>query len=64
MFQRSIYDQQLPTGTLVAREEQLVMDLLRLYRNGSSIVSVEELLHELRAIRKQLHDDEIPKKRQ
>jgi hypothetical protein len=64
LLQRSIDHQQPATGTLVAREEQLVMDLLRVYRNGNSIVSIEELLGELRSVRKQLHENQRPQKRQ
>ena len=64
LLQRPTYERRPFTGTLADREEQLVSDLLRLYRSGSSIVSVEALLYELRAVRKLLQEPDKQEKRQ
>ena len=58
MLQRTLYNHQSPGGVLGAREQQLVLNLLRLYRNGSNLLMLEEALRELRAVRKQIHDSE------
>jgi hypothetical protein len=64
LLQYEIFNNPTSTGALIDREQQLVSDLLRLYRNGSSFPRIEETLSELRTVRKQLHLRETPRRRQ
>lgn len=64
MLQHTVFLEPSSAGALDDREQQLVSDLLRLYRNGSSYLRIEEKLHELRAVREELHLHETPRRTQ
>jgi len=64
MLQHTVFLEPSSAGALDDREQQLVSDLLRLYRNGSSYLRIEEKLHELRAVREELHLRETPRRTQ
>jgi len=64
LLQHTIFTNPTTTGTLVDKEQQLVSDLLRLYRNGSSFIRIEEKLGELRNLREQMQLRESPRRRQ
>jgi len=64
LLQHTIFTNPTTTGTLVDKEQQLVSDLLCLYRNGSSFTRIQEKLSELRNVRAQMQPRETPELRQ
>ena len=56
MVQRSFAGEKVASGVLAEQEQQIVIEVLHLYRDGGSLTSIEAKLHELRAVRERLQE--------